>query len=113
MRGRSTGLVRLFPSIVTLYERVKARRRHRDQLDLLLKLRDLLVTNRAVRREFQQMFDHILVDEFQDTDPLQAEVVLFLCECEPRTNRWDEIVLVNGKLTLVGVPKQSIYQFLR
>jgi ATP-dependent helicase/nuclease subunit A len=112
-RWMATRLVRLFPIVVTLYERVKARRRQLDQLDLLLKLRDLLVRDRAVRGEFQQMFDHILVDEFQDTDPLQAEVVLFLCEREPRADRWDEIVLGNGKLTLVGDPKQSIYRFRR
>jgi ATP-dependent exoDNAse (exonuclease V) beta subunit len=112
-RWMATRLVRLFPIVVTLYERVKARRRQLDQLDLLLKLRDLLVTDRAVRGEFQQMFDHILVDEFQDTDPLQAEVVLFLCEREPLADRWDEIVLGSGKLTLVGDPKQSIYRFRR
>ena len=112
-RWMATRLVRLFPIVVTLYEGVKARRRQLDQLDLLLKLRDLLVTDRAVRGEFQQMFDHILVDEFQDTDPLQAEVVLFLCEREPLADRWDEIVLGSGKLTLVGDPKQSIYRFRR
>jgi ATP-dependent exoDNAse (exonuclease V) beta subunit len=112
-RWMATRLVRLFPIVLTLYERVKARRRQLDQLDLLLKLRDLLITNRDVRGEFQQMFDHILVDEFQDTDPLQAEVVLFLCEREPRADRWDEIELENGKLTLVGDPKQSIYRFRR
>ncbi|MFN7995282.1 MAG: UvrD-helicase domain-containing protein [Bryobacteraceae bacterium] len=112
-RWMATRLVRLFPIVVAIYEKVKARRRQLDQLDLLLKLRDLLVTDRAVRGEFQQMFDHILVDEFQDTDPLQAEVVLFLCEREPRADRWDEIVLGSGKLTLVGDPKQSIYRFRR
>jgi ATP-dependent helicase/nuclease subunit A len=112
-RWMAMRLVRLFPVIVTLYEVVKSRRRLLDQLDLLKKLRDLLVTDRLVRTDFQQMFDHILVDEFQDTDPLQAEVVLFLCENEALANRWDEIVLRNGKLTLVGDPKQSIYRFRR
>ncbi len=112
-RWMATRLVRLFPVVVALYERVKARQRVLDQLDLLVKLRDLLVADRTIRAEFQQMFDHILVDEFQDTDPLQAEIVLFLCERDPRADRWEDVVLRDGALTLVGDPKQSIYRFRR
>lgn len=112
-RWMATRLVRLFPVVVELYEKVKARRQALDQLDLLIKLRDLLVGNREVRREFQTLFDHIFVDEFQDTDPLQAEIVLFLCEREPVAARWDEVMLRDGALTLVGDPKQSVYRFRR
>ena len=112
-RWMSTRLVRLFPVVVALYEKVKARNRALDQLDLLEKLRDLLVRDRAVRGEFQQMFDHIFVDEFQDTDPLQAEIILFLCEREPLAVRWEDVGLRQGALTLVGDPKQSIYRFRR
>ena len=79
-RWLATRLVRLFPVVVTLYEKVKTRHRQLDQLDLLIKLRDLVKGDRAVRAEFQRLFDHIFVDEFQDTDPLQAEIILFLCE---------------------------------
>jgi ATP-dependent helicase/nuclease subunit A len=53
------------------------------------------------------------VDEFQDTDPLQAEIVLYLCEREPVADRWEDVVLRQGALTLVGDPKQSIYRFRR
>ncbi len=53
------------------------------------------------------------MDEFQDTDPLQAEIVLFLCEAGPGAAAWDEVGLAPGKLTLVGDPKQSIYRFRR
>jgi ATP-dependent helicase/nuclease subunit A len=112
-RWLGTRLARIFPVAVALYEKVKARRRALDQLDLLVKLRDLLATDLVVRGEFQQMFDHIFVDEFQDTDPLQAEIVLFLCEQRPAARRRDEIVLRDGALTLVGDPKQSIYRFRR
>ncbi len=108
-----TRLVRLFPVAVALYERVKARQRRLDQLDLLVKLRDLLVANREVRAEFQGLFDHIFVDEFQDTDPLQAEIVLLLAEREPRAAGWRDVVLAEDRLTLVGDPKQSIYRFRR
>ena len=109
----ATRLVRLFPVAVALYERVKARQRRLDQLDLLVKLRDLLVANREVRAEFQGLFDHVFVDEFQDTDPLQAEIVLLLAEREPRAAGWRDVVLAEDRLTLVGDPKQSIYRFRR
>ncbi len=112
-RWMATRLARLFPVVLALYEKVKARRQVLDQLDLLVKLRNLIRDHREVRGEFQQLFDHVFVDEFQDTDPLQAEIVLFLCEREPRAAKWDDVVLRNGALTLVGDPKQSIYRFRR
>jgi ATP-dependent helicase/nuclease subunit A len=112
-RSLATRLVRLFPVVVALYEKVKARHGALDQVDLLLKLRDLLAGHLDVRREYQGLFDHVFVDEFQDTDPLQAEIVLFLCECEPRATRWEDVALAPGRLTLVGDPKQSIYRFRR
>ncbi|HUF91300.1 MAG TPA: UvrD-helicase domain-containing protein [Candidatus Limnocylindria bacterium] len=112
-RWMATQLVRLFPVVIALYDKVKARRQALDQLDLLARLRDLLARNRAVRGELQGMFDHVFVDEFQDTDPLQAEVVLFLCERAPVAERWEDVVLRDGALTLVGDPKQSIYRFRR
>ena len=106
-------LVRLFPVVVALYERVKARHRALDQVDLLLKLRNLLAEKKEIRGHYQSLFDHIFVDEFQDTDPLQAEIVLYLCEREPRARQWQDVQLADGKLTLVGDPKQSIYRFRR
>ncbi len=112
-RWMATRLVRLFPVVVELYERVKTRHQALDQLDLLVKLRDLLRDNLEVRGEFQRMFDHIFVDEFQDTDPLQAEIVLYLCEAAPTARAWGDVTLRDGALTVVGDPKQSIYRFRR
>ena len=106
-------LVRLFPVVTALYERVKARHRSVDQLDLLLKLRDLLAGNKAVRADYQGLFDHVLVDEFQDTDPLQAEVLLYLCEAGAVADGPQDVALAPGRLTIVGDPKQSIYRFRR
>ena len=54
-----------------------------DFTDLLGRLRDLLRDDRDARRALQARFDYLLVDEFQDTDPLQSEIVFFLCEREP------------------------------
>ena len=110
-----TRLVRLFPVVVALYERAKERHKLLDQLDLLLKLRDLLREQAAVRRACQDLYDHILIDEFQDTDPLQAEILVYLCEdpTAPGGKSWEDARLRSGVLTLVGDPKQSIYRFRR
>ena len=55
-----------------------------------------------------------MVDEFQDTDPLQYEILLYLGEqLGDHGQQWDAIRLVPGKLFIVGDPKQSIYAFRR
>ena len=51
-----------------------------DFTDLLGCLRDLLKRDPVARAALQARFRYLLVDEFQDTDPLQAEIVFFLCE---------------------------------
>ncbi len=112
-RWMATRLVRLFPVVIALYEGVKAKHRLLDQVDLLLKLRRLLRDNKAARSYYQALFDHIFVDEFQDTDPLQAEIICYLSERKPRAVQWQDVKLADGKLTLVGDPKQSIYRFRR
>jgi ATP-dependent exoDNAse (exonuclease V) beta subunit len=50
-----------------------------DFSDLLGRLRDLLHKDIEARRLLQRRFRYLLVDEFQDTDPLQAEIVFYLC----------------------------------
>ncbi|MGB7951321.1 MAG: UvrD-helicase domain-containing protein, partial [Candidatus Binatia bacterium] len=98
---------------VLAYEAAKARAGALDFLDLLLKTRDLIRDNPAVRSSFQQRFKRIFVDEFQDTDPLQAEILLLLAAADPAATHWREARPVPGKLFLVGDPKQSIYRFRR
>ncbi len=106
-------LVRLFPVVTALYGKVKERHRAVDQIDLLLELRQLLRDDKESRAYYQSLFDHVLIDEFQDTDPLQAEIVIFLCENGAHAGSWREARLAPGKLTIVGDPKQSIYRFRR
>jgi len=80
--------------------------------DLIIKTRNLLVQNLYVRRLLKEKFDVLFVDEFQDTDPIQGELLLFLAEEKPGTaSRWQEVHLQPGKLVVVGDPKQSIYRF--
>lgn len=106
-------LVRLAPVAVAIYEDTKRQRQALDTIDLLLKLRDLLRDDLVARAEYQKLFDHIFVDEFQDTDPLQAEVLLYLCERAAKAKNAGDVLVAQGKLTIVGDPKQSIYRFRR
>ena len=98
---------------VDAYEALKARAGRLDFLDLLLRARDLVRDRADVRAELQRRFSHVFVDEFQDTDPLQAEILLLLASDDPGISRWREVVPAAGKLFIVGDPKQSIYRFRR
>jgi len=99
--------------VVRAYEAHKARAGKLDFLDLLLRARDLVAGNPAVRSELQTSFSHLFVDEFQDTDPLQAEILLLLAADDPAVDDWTRVRPVPGKLFVVGDPKQSIYRFRR
>ncbi|MHB1346210.1 MAG: UvrD-helicase domain-containing protein [Candidatus Humimicrobiaceae bacterium] len=81
--------------------------------DLLTMTSDLLRDNSEVRNYFKRKFTHILVDEFQDTDPVQAEIILFLTGSDIEEKNWRYITPERGSLFLVGDPKQSIYRFRR
>lgn len=83
---------------------------------LLTLTRDLLRNSeyRYVRDRLKSEFRAILVDEFQDTDPVQYEIVLFLSEAPGHySTEARRVVLEPGKLFIVGDPKQSIYAFRR
>jgi ATP-dependent helicase/nuclease subunit A len=100
-------------SAVGAYESLKPRIGRLDFLDLLIKTRNLVRDDAGVRTELQRRFTHFFVDEFQDTDPLQAEILLLLSACESSKTDARKIQPVPGKLFLVGDPKQSIYRFRR
>jgi hypothetical protein len=60
--------------------------------DLLIWSRDLIRGNAEVRRYFQAKYRSVLVDEFQDTDPLQAELIIRLCAEDPAPDDWTRAV---------------------
>ncbi len=95
------------------YGQMKAKDGALDFLDLLLVARNLVRDNRGVREGFQDRFKRIFVDEFQDTDPLQAEILLLLAADDPSETDWRNARPLPGRLFLVGDPKQSIYRFRR
>ncbi|MGB2908711.1 MAG: UvrD-helicase domain-containing protein [Candidatus Aminicenantaceae bacterium] len=81
--------------------------------DLLLLASRLLRDNPEVRAYFQRRYTHLLVDEFQDTDPIQAEMLMYLAGTDRGERDWRKIKPRPGSLFLVGDPKQSIYRFRR
>jgi ATP-dependent helicase/nuclease subunit A len=93
--------LRVAAEAVQAYQRRKRRAGVVDFADLLLMARNLLRDQPEVREALQRRYRYLLVDELQDTDPVQMEVVEHLCGGE----------LTAGKLFGVGDYKQSIYRF--
>ena len=64
-----------------------------------------------MRAHLQTTFPRIFVDEFQDTDPVQAEILLLLAADVAGRGRLADVRPIPGKLFIVGDPKQAIYRF--
>jgi ATP-dependent exoDNAse (exonuclease V) beta subunit len=99
--------------LIGIYHDLKQRAGVLDFMDLLLMARDLVRDNPVVRADLHRRFTHIFIDEFQDTDPLQVEILLLLSADDPAQRDWRAVRPVAGKLFIVGDPKQSIYRFRR
>ena len=70
-----------------------------DLDDLIFHPVKILRSDADVRKRWQQQFKHILVDEYQDTNPVQYELLNLLLQKE------------NPNLYVVGDPNQAIYGF--
>jgi ATP-dependent helicase/nuclease subunit A len=98
--------------------------------DLLMSAARLLRASPSARRELSDRYRFLLVDEFQDTDPIQADVLFLLAsdeeldlfdgrgdgavtEAQPAHASWRHLTPRPGALFVVGDPKQSIYRFRR
>jgi len=95
-------------------------RRRSGQLlfhDLLVLARDLLrgPRGREVRSSLRQRWAVLLLDEFQDTDPIQLDIAVLLASADDDAGGmpWEEVDADEGRLFFVGDPKQSIYRFRR
>ena len=114
----------LLVQLQTAYARALEKKGALDFTGLLVTARDLLRDHPDFRREAQQRFGALLVDEFQDTNRLQLELVMLLSEKRAGSRAaltpafaadlGDEILklpLEPAFLCAVGDPKQSIYEF--
>ena len=109
-RARSATLSRLAARLLCMTRRnVESRRSEgvAEYDDLLVWARDLLRDSPSAREHFQDRYKYLLVDEFQDTDPLQIDIVKLLTCCAACDRP------APGSLFVVGDPKQSIYGFRR
>ena len=98
---------------LAVYDRLRSDRGVLSFQDLLCKAATLLAGSPDVRRSFRSRYTHILVDEFQDTDPVQAQLLLLLTASDPDETDWRRCRPVPGSLFVVGDPKQSLYRFRR
>ena len=106
------GLVLLVRGFADLFERDMRDAGLLSYQDMLFLAAKHIRENPAVRGRIRESIRHFLVDEFQDTDPLQVELI-FLLAGEGDAADWREALLDDARLFLVGDPKQSIYRFRR
>lgn len=89
--------------------------------DLLVLARSLLRSPQhgaTVRSRLHQQYRRLLLDEFQDTDPIQIELAVRIAAENPESQSvgerpWNKVPVAPGHLFVVGDPKQSIYRFRR
>jgi ATP-dependent helicase/nuclease subunit A len=110
---RYRAVMRAMSSAVETYDHLRRAAGALNFQDLLLSAARLLREHPAVRTYLRARFTHLLIDEFQDTDPIQAEVMLLLTADDPSLTNWRRCRPVPGSLFVVGDPKQSIYRFRR
>lgn len=111
-------VVQLLHSVCGFVRAAVDERRRRGRLefhDLLVLARDLVRDDAAVRAALHDRYRHLLLDEFQDTDPLQIELAVLVATDAPDAGArpWWTCPVPPGRLFVVGDPKQSIYRFRR
>ena len=105
---RSNALLGVLPHIeefVSGYEDHRRSQGVADFDDILIWARNVLRDNLDVRHYFQGRFQALLIDEFQDTDPIQVEIATYLTAEEQDRRDWRKLVPSEGKLFVVGDPK--------
>ncbi len=97
---------KLMGSVWDFYEEEKRRRSALDHDDLQARAVQMLEHCEGVRRQYQNQFDHLLIDEFQDTNPLQMQLLTLL-----RRDKPENTISARNELFIVGDVQQSIYAF--
>ncbi|MBI5077508.1 ATP-dependent helicase [Candidatus Falkowbacteria bacterium] len=81
-----------------VYDKKKKAANVMDFDDLLVNWLRLLQTNQTVKEKYAEQFEYILVDEYQDTNHIQAEIIR-------------ELASFHNNVLVVGDDSQSIYSF--
>jgi ATP-dependent helicase/nuclease subunit A len=110
---RHAPIIEFILPAIAHYEKLKMEKSRLNYQDLLINTATLLRQNPEVRSYFQGRYTHLLVDEFQDTDPIQAEIMFYLTGQDQSETEWRMLQPRPGSLFVVGDPKQSIYRFRR
>ena len=110
---RHSSLIDFVMHAIEHYGNLKHDKSSLNYQDLLMHTANLLRKNAEVRSYFQKRYTHLLVDEFQDTDPIQAEIMFYLTGQGQNETDWRRLKPRPGSLFVVGDPKQSIYRFRR
>jgi ATP-dependent helicase/nuclease subunit A len=109
------------------YAQERRRQNVVNYVDLLRVAAEMLRSSQAVRVALQRKYRFLFIDEFQDTDPIQAEIFLMLAgdgtgsKSEGPRSESPKVAVVDpfalalrpGALFVVGDPKQSIFRFRR
>ncbi len=109
VRRLNDAMFEIGPAVIGHYEAIKAERRKMDFADLELHAWRLLTSDEQAAYLYARIdarYAHILIDEFQDTNPLQWQIV----------RAWLDAYDGDGQrpsVFIVGDPKQSIYRFRR
>jgi len=98
---------------VPAVEAAKRKSAQADFGDLLFRAAELLTTRHDARQRLADLYEVVLIDEVQDTDPIQAEVAMLLTRPSDASGPWNAVPPRPGSLFAVGDPKQSIYRFRR
>lgn len=106
-------ITRFLQRAIEQYITIKKQRSLLNFQDLLIGASSLLRNNSEVREYFQEKYRFLLVDEFQDTDPIQAEIMFYLTGENINERIWTKCHPRAGSLFVVGDPKQAIYRFRR
>jgi ATP-dependent helicase/nuclease subunit A len=106
-----SGMVVALQGVQAIYERRKNEAGVLDYVDLLVKAAEALRQNASLRSYFRRKFRAIIVDEYQDTDPLQVEIIETLAGV--LSGEAEESSPGDASYVVVGDPKQSIYRFRR
>ena len=97
---------------IEYFDEVKIKEKKITNRDLLVLARNMIKTSDTARKFFEKKYKMFYIDEFQDTDPVQTELIFYLtCKDKELTGNWEECNLKEGSLCIVGDPKQSIYSF--